>query len=214
MENSTPTVFGKAGLRGRLASGPLAENEPDQRIVIELADGQKVQVPAAMLVRQPDGGYYLPISPADIQNSQAESAEHASRHSDTVIVPVIQEELTVEKRVVEHGRFRINKQVQEHEEVVDEPLWRDDVDIQHVPVNQPWSGPPPAMRYEGETLILPLLEEVLVIEKRLMFKEELHIRRIQKTVHEPQTVVLRSEDVTVEHVSPDGVPEARDGIRS
>ena len=86
---------------------------------------------------------------------------------------------------------------------MDEPLLREEVAIRHVPINKVWEGPPPAPRYEGETYILPLLEEVLVVEKRLVLKEELHISRAQRTVHAPQNVVLRSEDVSVERVPPD-----------
>jgi len=91
---------------------------------------------------------------------------------------------------------------------------KQEVAIEHVPINKLWDGPPPPARYEGETLILPLLEEVMVVEKRLMLKEELHVSRVQRTAHEPQTVVLRSEEVTVERVGPDTVSQTRDTARS
>lgn len=35
----------------------------------------------------------------------------------------------------------------------------------------------PEIRTEGDVTIVPVLEEVLVVEKRLVLKEELHIRR-------------------------------------
>jgi len=213
MENNFPPVFGKAGLHGRLSSGPLNENEPDQTVLIELADGRKVQAPARILVRQPDGGYYLPLSPADVETAGAASARPAAEQASTLIVPVIQEEMAVEKRMVDRGTVRINKLVREHEEIVDEPLLKQEVAIEHVPINKLWDGPPPAVRYEGEILVLPLLEEVMVVEKRLMLKEELRISRVQRTAHEPQKVVLRSEEVNVERVSPDSISQ-RDTARS
>jgi stress response protein YsnF len=93
--------------------------------------------------------------------------------------------------------------VKEREEVVEEPLLREEVVVEHVPINRLWEvGSVPEARYEGDTLILPVLEEVVVVEKRLMLKEELHIRRIQKTVQEPQHIMLRSEEVTVERIEP------------
>jgi len=83
------------------------------------------------------------------------------------------------------------------------------VAIEHVPINKIWEGPAPAPRYEEGVLIVPLVEEVLVVEKRLILKEELHISRVQRTVHEPQTVVLRSESVRAERVGPsqEALPE-------
>lgn len=52
----------------------------------------------------------------------------------------------------------------------------------------------------GDVMIVPLLEEVLVVEKRLMLKEELHISKRRTEVHNPQRVILRSEEVTVERI--------------
>jgi uncharacterized protein (TIGR02271 family) len=145
--------------------------------------------------------------PSEVEQVQSHGTEHSGRYDPenqetALIVPVLQEDLIVEKRRVETGRTRITKHVHEHEEVIDEPVLREDVAIEHVPINKIWEGPAPAPRYEGDTLVIPLLEEVLVVEKRLMLKEELRISRIQKTVREPQTVVWRSEEVTVDRVEP------------
>jgi hypothetical protein len=51
-----------------------------------------------------------------------------------------------------------------------------------------------------------VLEEVLVVEKRLMLKEELHITQHQDELRQPQHIVLRSEDITVERIVPNGQP--------
>ena len=60
------------------------------------------------------------------------------------------------------------------------------------------------MRTEEGVTIVPILEEVLFVEKRLVLKEELHIRRrvSSETVEVP--VVLRKERAVVERVSPEG----------
>jgi stress response protein YsnF len=58
----------------------------------------------------------------------------------------------------------------------------------------------PQVRREGNTLIIPLLEEVLVVEKRLILKEELHLTLVQTEERKPQTVRLRREEATVEHL--------------
>jgi stress response protein YsnF len=56
---------------------------------------------------------------------------------------------------------------------------------------------PLSIRYEGDTTIIPLLEEVLVIEKRLVLREEVHIKKLQRVVYNPQEVSLREEQVDI-----------------
>jgi len=116
-----------------------------------------------------------------------------------VVVPVLVEELEVQKRLVETGKVRITKQVHEQEALVDEPLWREEVEVTHVPIQRVVDAPIP-VREEHGTLIVSVLEEVLVVEKRLMLKEEIHMRRHRVETHQPQQVTLRREEVSVERV--------------
>ncbi|MFP5405774.1 MAG: DUF2382 domain-containing protein, partial [Gammaproteobacteria bacterium] len=84
---------------------------------------------------------------------------------------------------------------------IDERLLRDEVEVTHVPVDRivPLDQAP-ATRYEGDTLVVPVLEEVLVVEKRMMLKEELLIHRKRTEFRAPQHVVLRSEQVAIERI--------------
>jgi len=84
---------------------------------------------------------------------------------------------------------------------VDEPLLHEDVQVERVAINQPVTAAP-QVRQEGDTLIIPVVDEVLVVEKRLILKEELRITRRHTTVRDPQTVTLQREDVIVEHLPP------------
>jgi stress response protein YsnF len=121
-------------------------------------------------------------------------------------VPVVREEAWVEKRIVDTGRgVRIHKTVAEHPCQIDESLARDDVQVSHVPVDRivPLDQAP-ATRYEGDTLVVPILEEVLVVERRLRIKEELHITRTRREERHVDTVVLRSEQVSVERFDEHG----------
>lgn len=151
-----------------------------------------------------------------------ESDEQASDHSaadavtrsttDRYVVPVIQEELQVGKRVVDTGRgIRVHRQIVERTEVVDTPLREDVLEVRRVPVGRMVDrNAVPSLRQEGDTLIIPVLEEVLVIERQLRLKEELHITRHQREVHAPQTVVLKSQQVRIERfdekAAPGGTP--------
>ena len=116
------------------------------------------------------------------------------------------EELDVQKHTVETGRLRITKVVHEHEELVDEPVLREEVLIERVPINRYVEAPIP-LRYEGDTMIISLLKEVPVIEKRLMLTEELRITRRSADHHESRPVTLRREEVTVERLDPQTVHE-------
>jgi uncharacterized protein (TIGR02271 family) len=107
------------------------------------------------------------------------------------------EEVEVGKRKTETGRVRVRKVVRQHEALVDEALLREDVEVQRVPVNRPAKGVP-APHYEGEILVIPVVEEVLVVSKQLMVKEELRIRRRAKRSPHRQRVLLRSEVAVVE----------------
>jgi uncharacterized protein (TIGR02271 family) len=93
--------------------------------------------------------------------------------------------------------------VREWEELADPPLLRDEVVVQRVAVNRVVEGPTP-MRFEGDTLIIPLFEEVLVVEKRLLLKEELHLTTRRVETHTPQRVTLRREEAVVERINPSG----------
>jgi uncharacterized protein (TIGR02271 family) len=116
-----------------------------------------------------------------------------------LVVPVIAEELEVQKRVVETGKVRITKVAQEREVVVDEPLFGEEVEVERVPIQRVVEGPIP-VRYEGDTVIVSILEEVLVVEKRLLLKEEFHIRKRRVETHQPQQVTLRHEEARIERL--------------
>jgi uncharacterized protein (TIGR02271 family) len=123
---------------------------------------------------------------------------HAPR--EEAVVPVLEEELDVRRRRVETGDgVRVEKTVDEHEACVDEPLTKEEVEVERVAVGRPVDGPV-SVRYEGDTMIVPILEEVLVVEKRLMLKEEIRITRRRHEVHSPQRVTLRREHANVERI--------------
>jgi len=113
------------------------------------------------------------------------------------VIQVVEETIRVEKRLVESGRVVVHKTVTERDEVVEILLRQQDLVVERVPIGLVVSEAPQS-RQEGDTLIVPILEEVLVVEKRLVLKEELHIRKQSSERMEHQTVRLRSEHVEIE----------------
>jgi len=181
-----PIVRASDGRIGAIVGGSFDRSvDPQGQVDVLLDDGERILVPMTALIEQADGSYRLELSRPDA-NPETE-----------LVVPVIAESAEVGKRKVETGKVRVRKTVRATEKVVDEPLLQEDVEVVRVPINReiPEAVGP---RQEGETLIVPLLEEVLVVEKRLILREEVRITRRKTVKHDPQTVVLRSEEATVE----------------
>ena len=75
-------------------------------------NGQQFLVPTDLLVQQPDGDYYLPLRLAELEHS---GSEHRGHQDEPLVVPVLVEELEVQKRPVETGKVRLTKVVHERE---------------------------------------------------------------------------------------------------
>jgi uncharacterized protein (TIGR02271 family) len=117
-------------------------------------------------------------------------------------LPVIEETLEVDKVEVDKGGYRIAKRIDTREQLIDELLQNHRVDIERRPVGLQLAGTDiPQPRYEGDTLIVPVLEEILVTEKRLVLVEEVRITRVRGTHRKPETVTLRKEEIVVERLA-------------
>ena len=119
-----------------------------------------------------------------------------------VTLPVIEERAVINRELVESGRVRITRQVHESDELVRVPLQHDEVRVERVAVNQylPAGAPVPPTRYEGEVMIIPVLREVAVVEKRLLLVEELRVTKQQITTEHAEPLHLRREEITVERL--------------
>ena len=191
------TVTGKDGLRGRLEAAVPEHDQTDVSVPVRLETGERIMVPSDLLARQKDGTYHASISFAALQADDQTSERTAGAETQTVTL--VEEQLRVGKREVERGRVRITKRVEHQEGTIDEPLLQERVEVERVPINREIDGPV-EVRREGDVTIIPIYEEVLVVEKRLVLKEELHIRKEQQEVHDPQQVTLRREYVDVERI--------------
>lgn len=112
------------------------------------------------------------------------------------IVPVAREEAQVSKREVETGRVRIEKRVVEREQAVEEMLRSERVDVERVACDVEVDGPLEP-RQENDCLVIPVVEEFLVVQKRWRLTAEVRIRRrVVERPHE-ERIPLRAEDVRV-----------------
>jgi uncharacterized protein (TIGR02271 family) len=104
---------------------------------------------------------------------------------DKLTVPLVEEELTARTQERDLGSVRFEKRVESTQAQVTTEVGHEEVSVERVAINQPIDAAPES-RFEGDTLIIPVVEEVLVTEKRLMLREEVHIRR--HWVTDPVTV--------------------------
>jgi uncharacterized protein (TIGR02271 family) len=135
----------------------------------------------------------MPDSLIDKANRTSVSSEDVERQT---IVPVYEEELAVSKKIVETARVQVSRVTHSHEQLVDELLNHEKVDIQRIPIDKPIDAMP-SIREEGDVTIVPVVEEVLKVERYLLLKEEIHIRRIKETERHQERVLLRRQEATV-----------------
>jgi stress response protein YsnF len=113
-------------------------------------------------------------------------------------VPLLEERASVDKRTVTTGKVRVVTHTETVEELVRAVLEGEEADVMTVEVDQTVSGPAPRIRTEDGVTIIPVLEEVLVVEKRLVLKREIRIRMrpTSDTIEIP--VKLRKQQAKVE----------------
>jgi len=164
-------------------------------IVLRPGHGGEFEIPAALITQAGTGDWRLPVPFGRFL---------ALSREETLVIPVIQEQLTVSKRQIETGRgIRLVRKVSQHEEIVDPPLLQEALEIEHVAIGRIVEGDVPGIRHEGDVMVIPVFEEVLVVSRQLRLKEEIRITRKSRTIHQAQTITLRSEHVVVERFGDD-----------
>jgi len=127
--------------------------------------------------------------------SRTEDDRARDKTGETVI-PLLAEEIAVSKQVVETGRVQVARVTHEREQLIDELLAHETVEIDRTPIGRQIDTMP-AVRDEGDTVVIPIVEEVLVIERRLLLKEEVRVRRVRSTERHQESVTLRHHEAVV-----------------
>jgi len=122
---------------------------------------------------------------------------------EEIVVPVIEEEIDASTRSVKTGSVRVDKHVEKRIRKVEAPLIHDNVEIRRVPVNQVVTVAPKSRRM-GNTLVIPVVEEELVVTKRLVLKEEIHLITHRTKERSIQEVELNRESAEVRRLDAEG----------
>ena len=110
------------------------------------------------------------------------------------------EEITVERRRVAGDTVRVSTRVRLREEEVEVGLLHERVEVERVAIDRIVEAVPP-VRQEGDVTVLSVVEEVLVLERRLLLKEEVRVRRVQVPETHRETVSLREQVIDVSRVA-------------
>jgi uncharacterized protein (TIGR02271 family) len=122
--------------------------------------------------------------------------EHAADQAGETVLPLLAEEVAVSKQVVETGRVQVSRVTREREQLIDELLTHETVEIDRTPIGRQVDRVPPIID-EGDTVVIPIVEEVLVVERRLFLKEEVRVRRVHSTERHQESVTLRHHEAVV-----------------
>lgn len=169
------TVVSADGSRGTLLEGGDAD-----RVLIDFA-GSRLRFPRELISEDSDGTLRLDLRLPD--------------PDERVLVPIVEEQIRTGTTTIRE-RVTVSKSTDERSEEIDIPLEHEQIEIRRVPVEREVDSPP-AIRTEGDTTIVPVLEERLVIQKRIVLKEEIHLTRVRTRERHRETVALRSERAEV-----------------
>ena len=131
--------------------------------------------------------------------SIAGAEETSTDSSPDAKLDLLAEELVVGKKTIETGRLRVSKLTRTREAVIDEGLLRERADVETIAIGRQISEMP-AVRLEGDTTIIPIVEEVLHTERRLFLKEEVRITRRRVTERFQDHVTLRYQEAVISRV--------------
>lgn len=131
--------------------------------------------------------------------ASAESERNDSVHK--VVLPIVEERLTISKELIETGKIQIRKRVSEDEVSINIPVIHEGYEVQRKPGSPQLLLRYPHIRHEGDNIIIPVVREVIVTEKRYEVVEEIHLTKTISSVPHLQQVVLKKESVEVNRTS-------------
>lgn len=168
----------------------------------------KIQSEFEEKLRQSESANSIPKPVADDRKATANEPARAPETADinthanqqSKMIPVVEEQVRVTKKTVETGSVHVSKDVHEEEVRVDVPTVHEEVNVERIAIGKYVDSPPPPVRHEGDVMIISVLEEEVVVTKRLKLVEEVHVTKRKHETQENQHITLRKEEVKVNRV--------------
>jgi uncharacterized protein (TIGR02271 family) len=165
----------------------LTQHEREAEIEVGNA---RVLLPRGMIETDAED-FKVPLAFADLEESDSAAS---------LVLPVTEEEIDVTKRFVDTGRgINVKPKVTTREELVELPLASDELVIERIPKGMLLEDDREyGIREENGAIVIPVIEEVVVVEKRRRLVEEVRVvRRSVQRLHQ-ETVTLKKHDVEIQ----------------
>ena len=123
----------------------------------------------------------------------------------TDTLSVVEEKISLTKQAVLTGRVRIATQTETVEHRLPAELSSEEIDVVRVPVDRRVDVAP-QVTTEGDLTIIPVVEERLVVTRELYLREEIHIRRVERTETVEVEATTRRQTAQIERFPADPAP--------
>jgi len=193
----------------------IDETEPPFLLVRTHREGRAVRVPLTAVdeAASTSNRIVIPTVAEALGAAQpgreaaASGTLEAGTVTDAFTIPVVAEQAFATVHEAEQGRAVIEKHVElvPHEATVQ--IGTDEIEVERVPIDRQLATPP-SVRQEGDTIIIPVVEEILVVEKRYLLREEVRVTRRRAVREETLREDLRREVVEVREERYDEVDDA------
>ena len=135
-----------------------------------------------------------------LPSDNAQGMDRAAETSTPNLLRLHEETAQISKELRESGTVSVSTRTLTRNELVSQDLTHTHVEVTTVPIGRAVDAIP-AVREEGDVTIFPVMEEVLVLERRLMLKEEIHVRKVRTVERHQETVTLRYQEAVVSRSS-------------
>lgn len=128
---------------------------------------------------------------------RTDTTDYTRRGTDEIDVPVVEEQLSVDKREVERGAVRVRKDVVEEERAVNVPVREEHIRVER----HAGTGDRTDLgdhTFQEEDIEIPLRGEEVEVSKRPVVTEHVRISKDVEERDETVTGTVRREDVIVE----------------
>ena len=140
------------------------------------------------------------IKPSDKHERKQEEGRFLKE--ETKVIPVIEEFLKVDKKLVETGRIHVRKEIDNEEKQIEIPLLNESYEVEKVKVKNQIFDQVPSIRHEGDVIVIPVIKEVAEIKIRYEVTEEIHLKKNKTITTHTEQVTLKKEKVIVERETP------------
>ncbi len=127
-----------------------------------------------------------------------------------VVVPLAEETVAVSEREVETGRVQVALTTELQSVIARETLRGRRVEVERVPIGRTLAEGEALQRSreEGDTLVVPLVEEMAVVVKRIVLREEVRLRFVATETPFEHEVTVRRQRATVDRTAHDAGSDA------